>query len=329
MGKVYAALSTLPGRTPVNGGAVDDGLLRLRAGDACAAIALRGGEWRQWSVGGAELLWPGDPAVWPAVAPILFPVVGWTRGGRVRVGATEYALGLHGFAAGMEFAVAELGEGLARLFLGDSDETRALYPFAFRLEIEYRLSPAAMEVGVSVENTGSGAMPYAVGLHPGFRWPLAGSDAPHRIVFAEPERPEVPVITRDGLFSPRQRPVPLEGTILRIAPDLFAEEALCFLDIASRTLLYDSGAGQGLLISRENFPHVALWSRPPTPFLAVEAWTGHGDPENFDGDLFDKPSMIVLASGARGRHAVRHVFIADSSQLGSNLHPLAHLPKGR
>jgi galactose mutarotase-like enzyme len=306
-----------------------DGLLRLSAGDARAAIAVRGGEWRQWSAGGADLLWPGDPAVWLGVAPVLFPVVGWTRGGRVRVGATEYALGLHGFAAGMEFAVAEFGEGHARLFLADSDETRAIYPFPFRLEIEYRLSPAAMKVDVSVENTGSAAMPYAVGLHPGFRWPLAGSDAPHRIVFAKPETAAVPVITRDGLFSAQSRPVPLEGTILRLTPDLFAQEALCFLDLANRTLLYDNGAGQGLLISSENFPHVALWSRPPAPFLAIEAWTGHGDPENFDGDLFEKPSMIVLAPGARGRHAVRYAFLADSSQLGSNLQPLAHLPKGR
>src|SRR5437764_496961 len=85
------------------------------------------------------------------------------------------------------------------------------------------VSPAAMEVGGSVENTGSGAMPYAVGLHPGFRWPLAGSDAPHRIVFAKPESPTVPVITGDGLFSARQRPVPLAQQALRLTPDLFAQ----------------------------------------------------------------------------------------------------------
>jgi galactose mutarotase-like enzyme len=314
---------------PVAGGAVPHQPLILRAGHARASIATRGGEWREWSIGGVDLLWAGDAAVWPAIAPILFPVVGWTRGGRVRVGATEYALGLHGFAAGMEFAVAELSEGHARLNLAGSDQTREVYPFAFRLEIEYRLSPAAMEVGVSVENTARGAMPYAVGLHPGFRWPLAGSTAAHRIVFEEPERPEVPVITQSGLFSTRKRPVSLEGTVLPLMPDLFADEALCFLNTASRKLLYDSGAGQGLLISMQNFPHLALWARPPAPFLAIEAWTGHGDREDFEGDLFEKPSMIALAPGARGRHAVRYDFIADTSQLGPDLQPRSHLPKGR
>jgi galactose mutarotase-like enzyme len=80
-------------------------------------------------------------------------------------------------------------------------------------------------------------------------------------------------------------------------------------------MLYDNGAGQGLLISLDHFPHVALWARPPAPFLAIEAWTGHGDPEHFDGDLFDKPSMIVLAPGTRGRHAVRYEFVAEVSQV--------------
>jgi galactose mutarotase-like enzyme len=301
----------------------------LRAGPARAAIAHRGAEWRQWSIGGVDLLWPGDPAIWPGVAPVLFPVVGWTRGGRVRVGAAQYALGLHGFAAEMEFALAERSEDYARLVLLDGPRTRAAYPFAFRLEIEYRLSASEMNVALSVANTGGGPMPYAIGLHPGFRWPFADSDAQHRIVFEAPERGEVPVIAPGGLFSARKRPVLLEGTLLRLAPELFAQEALCFLDIDSRKLLYANGTGQGLLISLQNFPHLVLWARPPAPFLAIEAWTGHGDPEDFDGDLFDKPSMIILAPGARGRHVIGYEFVPDISQLGPDLQATPHLPKGR
>jgi galactose mutarotase-like enzyme len=311
------------------GGAVRDRHLTLRAGAARASLALLGGEWRQWSIGGIDLLWPGDPAVWPAIAPILFPVVGWTRGGRVRVDGKEYPLGLHGFAAAADFAVGELGEANATLVLEDGPQTRPLYPFAFRLQIEYRLAPAAMEVVLVVENTGSGAMPYAIGVHPGFAWPLASSKAPHAIAFEAPERPEVPVITADGLFSAQKRPVPLKERTVHLTPALFANEALCFLNAASRTLFYDNGAGQGLLLSMRNFPHVALWARPPAPFLAIEAWTGHGDPEDFDGDLFEKPSMIVLRPGARARHAVRYDFLADVSQLGPDLQPLRLLSKGR
>ena len=300
----------------------------LSAGPARLVVATRGAEWQRWSIGGADLLWPGDAAVWPAIAPILFPVVGWTRQGRVRVGAAQYALGLHGFAADAEFALVAAGEDYARLQLEDGPRTRAVYPFEFRFEVGYRLLPTAVEVALCVMNTGSGPMPYAVGVHPGFRWPLMGSETPHHIRFEAPERPEVAVIAPGGLFSARKRPVPLQGRALRLTPDLFAQEALCFLYVASRKLLYDNGAGQGLIVSLGNFPHVALWARPPAPFLAIEAWTGHGDPEHFDGDLFDKPSMIVLQPGARGRHVARYEFVADTSQAGPDLQPLALLAKG-
>jgi len=294
----------------------------LNAGPARASIARRGGEWRSWSVGDIDLLWPGDPAVWPGVAPVLFPVVGWTHNGQVRVGGAGYELGVHGFAGESDFVLAEQAEDRALLVLEDTAASRARYLFAFRLEIEYRLTPTAMQVTLFVANTGSGVMPYAVGLHPGFCWPLAGSQAGHAIIFDSPERPDVPVIAPGGLFSVRRRPVPFAGRVLRLTPDLLAAEALCFLEVTSRRLLYENGAGQGLRVSLENFPHVALWARPPAPFVAIEAWTGHGDPEGFAGDLFEKPSMILLQPGARASHAARYEFLTD-------LQDCSLLPKGR
>jgi galactose mutarotase-like enzyme len=301
----------------------------LTAGPARAWIARRGAECRQWSIGGVDLLWPGDPAVWLAIAPVLFPVVGWTRNGQVRVAGRVFQLGVHGFAAAAEFELAHLADDHASFVLNDGPQTRAVYPFGFRLEIDYRLSATALAVTMSVTNTGAEAMPHAIGLHPGFRWPMAGSTFEHAIIFESPEHPEVPVIAPGGLFSAGRRSVPLDGAVLRLDADLFANEALCFLDVASRTLLYDNGAGQGLSISLENFPHVALWARPPAAFLAIEAWTGHGDPEYFEGDLFNKPSMIILPPGASSRHAVRYEYFSDTRGWNAGLPRPAVLPKER
>jgi galactose mutarotase-like enzyme len=55
----------------------------------------------------------------------------------------------------------------------------------------------------------------------------------------------------------------------------------------------------------DNFPHIALWSRPGAPFLCLEAWTGHGDPEYFDGDIFAKPSMRLLNPFESARSGAR------------------------
>ncbi|HEX2135160.1 MAG TPA: aldose 1-epimerase family protein [Microvirga sp.] len=279
------------------------GTIVLEQGPARAVIARRGAEPLSWTVGPRSLLWSADPAWWSRTSPILFPVVGWTRGGRILVDGTAYAMGVHGFAADAAFAVEERGEDRVTLVLDDDAESRARFPFRFRLAVEYRLTATALSARLSVANPGRGALPYAVGLHPGFRWPFDGGEPEsYEIVFAEPETPEVPVITAGGLFSSRRRPVPLIGRRLPLSAALFAREALCFLDLRSRSLRFVAPSGAALEATFPDFPHVALWSRPGAPFLSIEVWTGHGDPEDFAGDVTEKPSMRLLPPGSQAEH---------------------------
>ena len=286
----------------------------LSQGEARLRVARLGAEALGWSVGGVELLWPGDPAIWGEISPILFPVVGWTRDG-ARVGGQRFDLGLHGFARRLTFEVEVQHADFVRLVVRDDAATRALYPFAFALAAEYRLTADALEIALEVKNGADTAMPYACGLHPGFNWPFAGaSRAGARVRFAAAERGEVPVIAPGGLVSPETRPIPLQdGTTLALDEALFAREALCFLDAASRSLRFEQADGSALEMALDNFPHIALWSRPAAPFLSLEAWTGFGDPVNFSGDLFEKPSMRVLAPGAGARHVATYRYIPAGS----------------
>ena len=105
----------------------------------------------------------------------------------------------------------------------------------------------------------------------------------------------------DGPAAPR-------GRRLSLTADLMAREALCFLDIDSRSASFENGEGARLRVDLEDFPHLALWARPPAPFLCIEAWTGHGDPVGFEGEISQKPSMRLLAPGATARHAARFSF---------------------
>jgi galactose mutarotase-like enzyme len=286
--------------------------VRLSCGDARLTLASLGAEARAWSVGGLDLLWPGDPRIWAEISPILFPVVGWTRDG-ARVGDTRYALGLHGFARALEFAAERQTRDSARFVARDDPATRSVYPFAFALAVVYRLLPDALDIALEVTNAGSAPMPYACGLHPGFNWPFAGAAREGaRVRFAEAERPEVPVIAPGGLIAQETRPVPLEGKVLPLDDALFAREALCFLDASSRALRFEQADGSAIEMTLDGFPHIALWSRPGAPFLSLEAWTGYSDPADFTGDLFEKPSMRVLQPGASGRHAARFRYLPAS-----------------
>ena len=277
--------------------------VRLASGDARLVLARLGAEARAWSVGGIDLLWPGDAAIWPEISPILFPIVGWLRDG-ARVDGIRYGLGLHGFARRLTFAVERQMRDSVRFVARDDQTTRIVYPFIFALAVEYRLSEDALEIVLEVKNTGFKPMPYACGLHPGFKWPL-GSAARKgaRVRFTEAERPEVPVIAPGGLFSAEMRPIPLDGRVLPLDDELFSREALCFLNVASRRLSFEQADGSGVEMTLDGFPHIALWSRPGAPFLSLEAWTGYGDPQDFAGDLYEKPSMRVLAPGESARHA--------------------------
>ena len=138
-----------------------ESLVVLASGSAHAAISTLGAEPQDWRVDGNSLIWPGDPAWWPKQSPILFPVVGWTRNGEMRIKGKRHPLGLQ----------LERSPTSVRLSLSDNAATRALYPFGFVLEAEYRLSPTSLAANFTVHNPGDEALPYALGLHPGFAFP--------------------------------------------------------------------------------------------------------------------------------------------------------------
>jgi galactose mutarotase-like enzyme len=296
-------------------------LIRLTTATSSADIAILGAEPQSWKVAGRELLWSGDPAFWPQRSPILFPVVGWTRNGEMRIKGKTYPLGLHGFAAREAFALTHQASDQASFRLADTAATRALYPFAFGLTVEYRLTETSLAARFTVDNPGGEPLPYALGLHPGFVWPLGEAHPEeHRILFANAVSPLVPVIAPGGLISASRREIPLEGGLtLRLSPELFAREALCFLDVGMMKLLYENGRGEAIEVENADFPHIALWTKPGAPYLCIESWTGHGDPEGFVGDIFEKPGMRILPPGASARHSVTYSWrsgLGDKASAG-------------
>ena len=200
-------------------------------------------------------MWPGDPAIWSDISPILYPVVGWTRDSEERVDGVRYPLGLHGFARFETFAVETSGPDFARLTLSDNARTRALYPFAFALAIEYRLSADALAIAIEVANPGERRAPYACGLHPGFRWPLGPAGREGALVqFDKAERPEVPELAPGGLVRSTTRPIPLCGRNLPLSDALFEHDALCFLDCASRSLAFIDASGASITMEYPELP---------------------------------------------------------------------------
>lgn len=277
----------------------------LRNGDASASLALLGAEPMSWQVGGRELIWQGDPAHWARRAPILFPVVGASTGGAVRVDGRAYPMPQHGFARDARFDLVERSEGAARLRLETSEATLAHFPFRFTLDVVATLGLSTLSLDFEVANADRRDMPYGLGWHPAFPWPLDGEHkGGHAVIFAAEEDPTIPDVVAGGLLRPGARRVSFEGRTLPLHPDLFATDALVLLDARSRSLRFTAPSAAALGFAVEDFPHYALWTRPTAPFLSIEAWTGHADWEGFSGDLFERASMRRLAPGERAEHRV-------------------------
>lgn len=277
-----------------------DGLVAIASDGLSAAIAPLGAELQWLRDGrGCDLLWHGDPAWWSGRAPILFPIVGALAGDRFAHRGRSYRLPKHGFARRRRFALADRRPDSATFVLDADDETRAAYPFDFRLSVRFTLAGAALTMAATVENRGAGAMPASFGFHPALLWPLpyGGARAAHGIRFAAAEPDPVRRIDSAGLLRPEPLPTPVAGDRLALDDTLFEEDALIFDRLRSRTLRYGApGAGE-LEIAFEDLPHLGVWTKPGAPYLCIEPWQGLADPQGFAGELADKPGVVRIAPG--------------------------------
>lgn len=292
-------------------------VIHLSAAGARASIALHGAEPVSWRVEGRELIWGGDPAHWGRHAPILFPVIGASRGGAVTVAGRGYPMPRHGFARDARFALVEQVENRARLRLTDSAGTRVHYPYPFQLDLVAELSPLSLSLAVEVSNPGPEPLPYAAGFHPAFSWPFDGAESMdgHAILFEAEEERGVPLVTPEGLLRRKTRPVPIEGRRLALEAGLFEEDAMIFLDARSRAMRFVSPRGAAIELTTD-MPHLALWTKPGAPFLSLEAWTDHAEPDDHTGDLKARPSTRLLPPGASARHAMGLAWFAGERDEG-------------
>jgi galactose mutarotase-like enzyme len=264
----------------------------------CAEIALQGAELvRLGNSSGVDFLWNGDPQFWAGRAPLLFPMVGRAAGDQIKVDGRHHALPQHGFARRCRFELVSAAPSRCVLRLRANDETRAAFPFAFRLDVAYELRDSTLVIAAEAFNEGDVALPCAFGFHPAFRWPLPGGEGAHEIVFDQEETAPIRLLA-DGLLAPEDHPNPIAGRRLPLDPALFERGALIFDRLASRRACFRAERGPSVAISFKDMPHFGLWTKPGAPFLCLEPWQGFAAPQGFDGEFAARPGVVLIAPGA-------------------------------
>jgi galactose mutarotase-like enzyme len=272
--------------------------------DLSAEISLVGAESQALrDARGRDLLWDGDPAFWTGRAPILFPIVGMLRDDRYRLGDRTYTLPRHGFARRKTFEIAEVGADRATLRLEDDADTRAVYPFAFRLDLVFAIDGARLSMTGVLTNTDAEPLPAGFGFHPAFRWPLPYGEprAAHEIVFETDEPAPIRRLGGDGLVSSVPVPTPVRGRVLALEDELFENDAIIMTAPASRRLVYGPPKGPRLAVDYADFPQLGIWTKPGAGYVCIEPWQSFASTSDFSGELWDKPGIVRIAPGARRR----------------------------
>lgn len=209
--------------------------------------------------------------------PVLFPSPGKLEDDTFAWAGKSGAMKQHGFARSSRFD--EVGRGVegsawVELELADSDETRAAFPYPFRLRLRFGLAGAHLTLRADVHNPGEGLLPFALGYHPYFA-----------VVAADKSRCRIPTAATRAWDNRAKREISL-GPI-----DLAGDEVdLHLCDHGSNAATLETPSGSVDLGG--HFTRWVIWTLPGKDFVCLEPWTAPADALNTGEGL------IELASGA-------------------------------
>lgn len=247
---------------------------------------------------GTEHMWKADPEFWGRSAPILFPCVGESNNGQIRVDGTSYSISRHGFVRTMKFEVEDQEPEKVTFLLRSEEATLALYPFRFELRVTYRLQGPTLHQDMSVSNIDDKQIAFQLGGHPAFAVPFSGGNySDYEIQFPERVTADRHLLTDAGTYSGHTRSVLQNDDAIALDKSLFHEDAIVFKDfpLRSATLVHPV-SGAGLKVDFEGFHHLGIWAAKDADFVCIEPWIGCADDDDFSGDFFEKDSVVKLNS---------------------------------
>lgn len=280
-------------------------LTRIGNDQLSVAVSPLGAEMQSIvSSDGQSWLWDGDAAFWNGRSPVLFPVVGKSPDDHISLNGQRYPMGQHGFARRSAFELVESGAASCRFELKASLSSRTIYPYDFVLSLEHRVEGRAVLVTAEVHNSGDRPMPFGVGFHPAFVWPLPGCEGQvHRVLLDNKGTPEM-IRLSGGLVKPEPLPSPFVDGALTLDAGVFAADAMLFPHGAGAGLRYGTDS-KAIHFTWDNLPNLALWSKPGAPFVCLEPWHGTAAEVGGSDDLAARPYTEVLGPGATGRYSFK------------------------
>lgn len=269
----------------------------ISSGNLTAEINSFGAELCSLKRDGKEYLWQAGKA-WSRHAPILFPFICSPKDKTYRAKGKSYKMNAnHGFARDMEFSVVHQHEDSVVLMLEDNIETKAQYPFRFKLYVKYFFEDGKLVCAFRVMNPSSKVIYFYLGGHPAFNCPL-DEGLSFNDYYVEYEKNEtIEQDTPNGM-----RTVLCNENRLPLSRELFDFDVIMKDNPASKAVSLKSDKGESsVTVYYPQSDCIAVWSptgNDDASFVCLEPWTSvpvYCDDEN--EDIEQKKHAVSLQSG--------------------------------
>ncbi len=245
-----------------------------------------------------DYLWRPKEPFWQRQSPILFPIVGRLKEDQFIENDTKYTLPKHGFARDSIFTVLTQTQERITLAFNYSDETLAIYPFKFSLEVTYSLKKNKVIVHFNVVNNDTKKMYFSLGAHPAFSCTMKPEDAfeDYYIAFDTAENASQLFLNKTtGFRNGKSKNVRIKKT-LPLSHKLFENDALIFENIQSKKVsLRSNNHENGIHMHLPKWQYLAFWTQSSgAPFICFEPWMGINDADTSSQILSDKTGIIHL-----------------------------------
>jgi len=247
-------------------------------------------------------IWQVDETYWNKTSPILFPIVGRLKNDSYLFKGKKYQLPRHGFARNLEFSFDKKSDSQVIFELNETEETKAMYPFTFKLLVAYTLIGNELVMEYFVRNQSDEVLPFSIGAHPAFA--IEGNFENYSLQFNKEDLFETHHLENES-FNGKTTLVDTKNNSIALNYALFEKDALVFKQLNSNEVTLKNKDKAILKVNYDHFPYLGIWTKQNAPFLCIEPWCGLADSSNHNGNLEDKEGMNHLPAGEDFLRAIR------------------------
>jgi galactose mutarotase-like enzyme len=247
-------------------------------------------------------IWQVDETYWNKTSPILFPIVGRLKNDSYTFNGKTYQLPRHGFARNLEFTFDKKSDSQVIFELNETEETRLIYPFCFKLLMAYTLMKNELVIEYFVRNQSDEVLPFSIGAHPAFA--IEGNFENYSLQFNKKDLFETHHLENES-FNGKTTLVDTINNSIALNYALFEKDALVFKQLNSNEVTLKNKDKTILKVNYDHFPYLGIWTKQNAPFLCIEPWCGLADDINHNGNLEEKEGMNHLPAGEDFLRAIR------------------------